>query len=81
MCLVALLWDQPFLAAEMLVVLSKSSCEFTPPHSIAGELNDGDDHNQAKHDTEDGSNNSGLVPRLADEVIILLPSHVGDGWS
>lgn len=79
MSLVVLLWDQPFLAAEMLAVLSRSPREFTLPHSIAGELDDGDDHNQAKHDAEDGSNDSGLVPRLADEVIILLPSLVRDG--
>lgn len=81
MCLVAHLWDQPFLAAEMLFVLSKSSYVFTLAHSIAGELDYGDDDNQAKHDTEDGGDDSGLVPWLANEVIIFLPSLVGDGWS
>ena len=78
MCLVAHLWDQPFLAAEMLFVLSKSPCVFTLAHGIAGEPDDGDDYNQAKHDTEDGSDDSGLVPWLA---IILLPFLVGDWLS
>jgi hypothetical protein len=80
-CLVAHLWDQSFLAAEMIFVLSKSPCVITLAHSIAREFDDGDDDNQAKHDTEDGSNDSGLVPWLANEVIILLPFLVGDGWS
>ena len=80
MCLVAHLWDQPFLAAEMLFVLSKSPCVFTLAHDIAGELDDGDDYNQAKHDTEDGSDDSGLVPWLANEAIILLPFLIGDWW-
>ena len=51
---------------------------FTLAHSVAGELDDGDDQNQAKHDTEDRSNRSGLVPGLASsEVSTLLSSLVG----
>jgi hypothetical protein len=51
---------------------------FTLAHSVAGELDDGDDHNQAKHDTEYGNDDSGLVPRLSSsEVGILLASLVG----
>src|SRR6266478_2585340 len=81
MCLVAHLWDQPFLATEILVVLSKSHCVFTLAHSVAGELDYGDDHNQAEHDAEDGSDDSSLVPGLASEISILLPSIVGHRWS
>jgi hypothetical protein len=73
-CLVAHLWDQAFLAAEMLFVLSKSSCVFSLVHSTAGELDDGDDHNQAKRDAKNGSNDSDLVPGLANEVVV-------DRWS
>jgi hypothetical protein len=80
-CLVTRLWDQPFLAAEMLVVLSH--CVFTLAHSVAGEPDDCNDHNQAKHDTEDGSNDSGFVPGLASNgvSILLSPLVVRHRWS
>jgi hypothetical protein len=38
----------------MLFALSKSPCVFKLAHGIAGELDDGDDYNQAKHDNEQG---------------------------
>jgi hypothetical protein len=59
----------------MLVILSKSSRMFTLAHRISCEFDDGDDHDQAYDDAEDGSNDSCLVPGLACiEVSKLLTS-------
>jgi hypothetical protein len=59
----------------MLVIPSKSSGVFTLAHRISRELDDGDDHDQANDDTEDGSNDSGLIPGLpCIEVSKLLTS-------
>ena len=45
----------------------------TLAQDVTSELDDGDDHNQADYDTEDGSDDGGLVPRLASiEVNVLM---------
>jgi hypothetical protein len=44
---------------------------FKLAHGIAGELDDGDDHNQAKHDTEDG-----ISPQLSCGRAEMFPAHV-----
>ena len=75
MCLFAHLRNQPFFAAVMLVILSNSRRMFTLAYRVVSEFDDGNDHNQAKNDTEDRSNDSGLVPGFASiEVSKLLTS-------
>jgi hypothetical protein len=75
MYVVAHIRDQPFLAAEMLFVLSKSWV-FASAQRIAGEFDDSDKYHQADNDTENRSNDRGLVPvrrRLATvEVCMML---------
>lgn len=75
MCWFAHLRNQPFFAAEMLVILPNSRRVFTPAYRVASELDDGDDHNQANNGTEDRSNDSDLVPGFTGiEVSKLLTS-------
>lgn len=75
MCLFAHIRNQPFFAAEMLVILVNFPRMFTLAYRVAGELDDGDDHNQANNDTDNRGNDSGLVPVFAGiEVSKLLTS-------
>lgn len=75
MCLFSHLRDQSFFATEMLVILSKSGCVLTLAHRVSRELDNGDDHDQANNDTEDGSDDSRFVPGFARiEVSKLLAS-------
>jgi hypothetical protein len=53
--------NQPFFAAEMLVILVNFPRMFTLAYRVASELDDGDDHNQANNGTDNRSNDSGLV--------------------
>jgi hypothetical protein len=64
-CLFAHIRNQPFFAAEMLVILVNFPRMFTIAYHVASELDDGNDHNQANNDTDNRSNDSGLVPGFA----------------
>lgn len=56
---------QPF-TTEMVAVLSKSSWVFTFVYGVACKSDDGDEHNQANNDAEDGCNGSDLVRKSCD---------------